>query len=202
MAGLAGCGMVTPTPRLAPHGQLVNESSADLPKRWAGLDAYLPPDLLLPSFVDPRVVDARLAIVDIAPTGEDIRLRFDQLLAGYRASVGQSLSAARWWRLWVELVSSPETDPAQRAAAIAAAALRGELGPEALRAEMTGDVTGRPGVTVRVPYETDGAETTADLTFDVDTGMLLQRVIRYAAGPKVRVNVTVYLVLARTGTTS
>jgi hypothetical protein len=61
--------------------------------------------------------------------------------------------------------------------------VRGELGPEALRSDMTGDVTGRPGVTVRVPYESDGAETTADLTFDVDTGMLLQRVIRHAAGP-------------------
>jgi hypothetical protein len=187
---LAGCQEPGYRPTPAGGHVLLNTANVDLARWWITADQGLPDDLVMPPYVDPRTVDARAPIAAIPPTVADIEARFAKLLAGYKAPT-EAINAARWWRFWTELMASPLTDPALRSAAFDAAALR-DPGPDAIRPDVTADVTGRSGVTIRVPYEDNGSLMTADLTF-ADTGKLLQRVIRRTTtGVKFALAITLY----------
>jgi hypothetical protein len=84
-----------------------------------------------------------------------------------------------WWVAFVEILTSPRTATEARAKALRAAAERTEA------VEVTGliaDLTGRWGVSVRVPYLAGGEAVTADLMFDPGTGALLQVAAHTSAG--------------------
>jgi hypothetical protein len=88
-----------------------------------------------------------------------------------------------WWTLLTGVLADPGTTGAVRAEALRLALASGEA---TMVPAVTTDVTGRPGVTVRVPHPD---ATTADLTFDPGTGALLQRAVTEDGGSAVRFTV-------------
>ena len=132
-------------------------------------------------------------------TARGLELRLGKLCLGVDAERCDALR----WAVLVELLTSPQTTPAQRSAALSIGATGGTA---TLVHDVESDVVGRPGITLRVPYvvlATDSLDTvgpimTADLTFDPRTGELLQRAIP-AGGPASTV-LTVYVAATRVPT--
>jgi hypothetical protein len=139
-----------------------------------------------PAYTDPRWPALDLAGV-VSAEQIDQRMLEGSVLERLDGSTSQS---PIWWMALGSLLASPVSHPAQRAAALRAAAARNEAVPVP---ELTADVTGRPGVTLRVPYYHYWRDWTADLTFDVHTGSLLQQIV-YA---DTLVDVTVYVAMRR-----
>jgi hypothetical protein len=184
-----GCsgGVGATTPRT-----LFDGATDDLAKQWTALAEA-------PEYLSPRWVSETLTVrepwlgLPADADGIDERLR--------KLCVNQPLTncAALRWTVLVELLASAETSQAHRSAAARLGARAADATP--LPGE-TSDVTGRPGVAVRVPYlpmvsgtfAESSAPTTADLTFDERTGALLQREIRTVSG---KLDVTVYLTATR-----
>lgn len=99
----------------------------------------------------------------------------------------------RWWQALVRLLASPQ-EPGVAATALEAAARWTAEAPDGT-VQLLGrdaDVTGRPGISLRVPYPTrDGRPSTAELTLDPDTGALLQLLVDTGAGTEI----TAYLAI-------
>ncbi|MFK3983521.1 hypothetical protein ACI2K4_24445 [Micromonospora sp. NPDC050397] len=195
-AGLAGC---TGTASAPAARTLFDGTTQDLDARWAALGDGVPGGL--PGYTSPRWVSVVFNVpdpaTDIPADPVDLDRRLGKLCANQPATDCPALR----WTLLVEFLTSPETGAAQRAAALRLAAQEGNA---TLVPDVDRDVTGAPGVTLRVPYlrlagsrVTDGGESTAaELTFDPGTGDLRQRRLRSADGA--RTEFTVHLARTRT----
>ncbi|HET8683226.1 MAG TPA: hypothetical protein VFM54_15360, partial [Micromonosporaceae bacterium] len=186
---------------------LVDRRVDDIAGEWARLRTLTDG---LPRHLSPRWVAQALGVA--APWAEvpgragDLDRLLDKLCRNFAAT---ECGALRWTVL-VEVVASAETSQAQRAAALRLAASGGGAAPvpgssATLVPTVTRDVTGRAGVTLRVPYlvpsgsplGSGGVPGTADLTFDESTGALLQRQVSSPA--QAGTETTVHLVATRTG---
>ncbi|HZN20144.1 MAG TPA: hypothetical protein VFB84_18435 [Micromonosporaceae bacterium] len=187
--------------------RLVDRRVDDIASEWVRLRTVTDG---LPRYLSPRWVAQTLGVV--APwTGapaqaEDLDLLLEKLCRNFAATE----CAALRWTVLVEVVASAETSQAQRAAALRLAAAGGGATPvpgsgATLVLGVTRDVTGRAGVTLRVPYLVPsgsllgaaGGLGTAELTFDESTGALLQRQVSSPA--QAGSETTVHLVATRTG---
>lgn len=176
-------------------GDIFDGRTADVPAKWESLG--LPDYTSLRGVADPsQAQDSR----DVGTLPTDAG-KLASALRTVCAPQAESSRSACWWTRLVELLTSPESDTAHRVAGLRAAAAAATVSPDPGTSR---DVTGRPGISFRVPYTyTPGgpgrtaanATATADLTFDAGTGALLQRIIRPAggAGPT---TFTVYLSIA------
>ena len=191
---LSGC----PSPAARAAGTSYDGETTSLSATWAALGLW--------GYANPRGIADSTHSQDRRPIAT-LPTGAAGLAAALRtACAAQSepdRAACRWTAL-VEILSSPEADAAHRLAALRAAAADGAATrvPAA-----TADLTGRPGVTLRVPYlvppvgrtpEPVSAVATADLTFDPGTGALLQRVER-PRRPTDPIMATVYLAVTREG---
>jgi hypothetical protein len=128
----------------------------------------------LPDLLDPRTL----------PSGLDIRMLSlaPDSLGPFMAKQAliQPAGDAAWWTAVMPLLCSPLASPALRSAALTLAADR--LAGVTLVTEHGYDLLGRAGPVLRVPYAVGGLATTADLTFDPETGALWQRTVYAPAG--------------------
>lgn len=196
LAAVAGCEPVSVAPKSpSPLGDTFAYRKS-IVAGWQELAARLPEARMLPSYVDSRALDRRVAISSISPTAAGVL----DVLAGLSLADSGGDESARWWSLWVELMVSTYTGPELRVAALRAAAWQASQGGDGAAALTDApDITGRAGVAIRVPYlRFDGA--TAKLTFDPVTGALLQRAVYYSVGQKQRCEITAFRV-ADTGLT-
>jgi hypothetical protein len=191
-AGLAGC----TAPKPAPPSDVLELDSDNPGFYWNPMTEELgwydirevrgeQFGLAWPEYVDPRLPALQLAGVT---SGQ----RVDQHLrewADLQPVVGSDLTPF-WWTALSLLLASPVSDSASRAAGLRAAAGRDEA---VLMPELTADVTGRSGVTLRVPYHAHIQDWTADLTFDVRTGGLLQQAVHIDSA----VYITTFLAMRR-----
>ncbi|HET8660843.1 MAG TPA: hypothetical protein VFM55_17805 [Micromonosporaceae bacterium] len=185
---------------------LVDRRVDDIAREWARLRTVTDG---LPRYLSPRWVAQTLGVAapwtEVPGRAEDLDLLLEKLCRNFAAT---ECGALRWTVL-VEVVASAETSQAQRAAALRLAATGGGATPvpgsgATSVPEVTRDVTGRAGVTLRVPYLVPsgsllgaaGVPGTAELTFDEHTGALLQRQVSSPA--QAGVEIAVYLVSTRT----
>lgn len=177
-AAAAGCdagARATTAPRT-----LFDGATGDAAARWAQL---APPGH--PSYPSPRTVTSTFNLGGRIPASPGkLTMAVDKLCVNASAPDCAGLR----WSVLTDILSSPETGPAERALALRT--LAGPAGTTVLPAGP--DASGRPGVTLRVPYPPGGAE----LTFDPSTGDLLQRIVRSADGT--RAEITLFLAHTRT----
>lgn len=189
---LAGCPEPTSTAEPASY----NGETPDLHAEWAALGLW--------GYDSPR------GIVDVTQAQDHRPIAALPTDAAALATALRTICAAQngsertacWWTRLVEILASPEADTAHRVAALRAAAAQGEADGVPT---VTADLTGRPGVTLRVPYapaptgqrhSPDSTTSTAELTFNAGTGALLQRVER-PLKPTDPTTATVYLAITR-----
>jgi len=190
----AGCGATGPYPKTLFDGETADQSA-----EWQRLAGGYP-QYDLPRRTRPDWVGQTLGLTqtwrELEPNTQGLERRLAKLCANFRML---DCTAVRWTTL-VELLASAETSQPQRHAALELAAAG--AGNVVLVSEVSTDLTGRPGVTLRVPFVA-GSETgfdsatvlmNAEITFDVATGALLQRAVRTAEG---RSDTTVYLAMGR-----
>jgi len=194
VAGQMGCAVVDPSTAGPVTGTLFDGTTQDLSAEWArladandGLARYAGPWRVSQAF---QVAGRPLAAAPL--TAPDDLARFLAKMCGHFAAPDCTAFA---WTVLAEALASPQVNQAQRAAALRYAT---SLGGAATVPAATGDATGRPGTTLRVPCLAlgrggfaDGQQALADLTFDAGTGALLQLAVRAPDGK--RTEVTVYV---------
>lgn len=173
---LAGCAIITEVP--VP----LFEQTGDVAGAWEELAAQL-------NGLAPRYLPSRLVMEEEPPAGYPEPEQLADLLG---AGQQETDAPGGWWAALVRLLASPQADPRLRAAALEAAALRATTTGEEAQVvpDRTADLTGRPGVTVRVPYYLDGRTVSAELIFDTTTGDLLQSIVN-------ELEITVFLAIGQ-----
>lgn len=170
-AALTGCGTVVEAPVPGSLPLRADVGRRELFVIWDELDQVL--GSRAHRYVPLWIVDPQSAVTP-APRP------LDDLAAADR-------SPYEWWPRLVRLLASPQPEPEVVALALELAAGRAVDAPDgtvALLGPGT-DVTGRPGIRVKVPYTVDGERSTAELTFDPDTGSLRQSVVETGAGTEI-----------------
>jgi len=136
---------------------------------WATLMSAVRRHVRLPDLLDPRALPDGMAVGSLSPDGGALAAALDKV--GTLPPGG----AAGWWTAVAHLLSSPMCPAAVRS--IALSLTTGRSAEVQVVTDHPTDILGRPGITLRVPYSVDGVATRADLTFNEDTGALLQRAV-------------------------
>jgi hypothetical protein len=166
-------------------GTTADGPADDIAARWTAATGFPPT-----AYVGPRWVSDEFGFADPRAELPDTPDTLGRQLDKWCANAPDMDCGALRWAAVAELLTSPETTPAQRKAALLATDDDGV----SMRSGVGADVTGRPGVTLRVPHlpvpigsGDPGVAGTADLTFDPATGALLQRSVTGADGQEITV---------------
>jgi len=177
-AGTVPCGGTNPPPGPAggpPSKSIYSGPAPDDPRAWAVLLGKLATaGTVLPDLFDPRTLTGGLEVRSVASSASWLGPALAKL-----ATIRPGGDAA-WWTGVMPVLCSPLSTPALRSAALTLAQER--LAGVTLLTDHGVDLLGRAGLVLRVPYAVDGQASTADLTFDPDTGALWQRTVYAPAG--------------------
>jgi hypothetical protein len=145
----------------------------------------------LPPYADPRALGGRTAIAQLPPVAARIAGVLNALSEVNTPGGAAVDPAPLWWALWVEFMTSSFTTPAQRTAALAAAAQMAAESDQVVAVDAA-DLIGRSSVAIQVPYLLSGEAAVATLTFDPDTGNLSQRAVVSLVNQVARFAITLF----------
>jgi hypothetical protein len=189
-AGCASTPPVAATPKAYPIGD-TQRYTKDIASGWTAMVSQTPAGVTLPPYVDPRALGGRTAIAQLPPVAARIAGVLNALSEVNKQDATAVDPAPLWWALWVEFMTSSFTTPAQRTAALAAAAQMAAESDQVVAVDAA-DLIGRSSVAIQVPYLLSGEAAMATLTFDPDTGNLSQRAVVSLVNQVARFAITVF----------